>query len=62
VANFDGPLARSTAAAVVHPPFRVSDLVADPGDQGQLLSFLNDSLHPQYVTWVRDAVARAEQG
>jgi 1-acyl-sn-glycerol-3-phosphate acyltransferase len=62
VAGFDAPLARSTAAAVVHPPFRVSDVVADPSDPAQLLGFLNDSLHPQYVDWVRDAVARAEQG
>jgi CRP-like cAMP-binding protein len=62
VANFDAPLARSTAAAVVHPPFRVSDVVADPSDPAQLLDFLNDSLHPQYVEWVRDAAARAEQG
>lgn len=61
VANFDAPLARNTAAAVVHPPFRVSDVVADPEDKDQLLGFLNDVLHPQYVDWVRDAVARAEQ-
>ena len=62
VANFDAPLSRTTTVAVVHPPFRVSDVVADPHDPAQLLSFLNDSLHPQYVSWVRDAVARAEQG
>jgi hypothetical protein len=34
VAGFDAPLARGTAAAVVHPPFRVSDVVGGSGGPG----------------------------
>jgi hypothetical protein len=59
VANFDKRLSETTTVAVVHPPFRVSEQVADPTDRAQLLAFLNDRLHPQYTRWVREAVALA---
>jgi CRP-like cAMP-binding protein len=59
VANFDKRLSETTTVAVVHPPFRMSEQVADPTDRGQLLAFLNDRLHPQYQRWVREAVALA---
>jgi 1-acyl-sn-glycerol-3-phosphate acyltransferase len=59
VANFDKRLSEATTVAVVHPPFRVSEQVADPTDRAQLLAFLNDRLHPQYTRWVREAVALA---
>lgn len=59
VANFDKQLTRSTTAVVVHPPFRLSDVVEDPTDTAQLHAFLNDDLHPRYVEWVREAVALA---
>jgi len=59
VANFDKQVTKTTTVAVVHPPFRVSERVFDPTDRDQLLGFLNDELHPQYVQWVKDAVAIA---
>jgi len=59
VANFDKQVTKTTTVAVVHPPFRVSERVADPTDRAQLLSFLNDELHPQYSQWVREAVVLA---
>jgi hypothetical protein len=41
VANFDRQVTKTTTVAVVHPPFRVSERVADPTNRDQLLSFLN---------------------
>jgi CRP-like cAMP-binding protein len=62
VANFDRKLTRTTTAAVVHPPFRLSDCVADSTDHQVLLKFLNDELTPQFRTWVQEAVQRAADG
>jgi CRP-like cAMP-binding protein len=59
VANFDRQLTRTTTAAVVHPPFRLSACVADPTDHQALLKFLNDELTPQFRTWVQEAVRLA---
>ena len=59
VANFDRQVTKTTTVAVVQPPFRVSERVADPTDREQLLGFLNDDLLPQYAGWVRDAVSLA---
>jgi CRP-like cAMP-binding protein len=56
VANFDRRLTRTTTAAVVHPPFRLSACVADPTDHQALLKFLNDELTPQFRAWVQEAV------
>jgi CRP-like cAMP-binding protein/1-acyl-sn-glycerol-3-phosphate acyltransferase len=59
VANFDRKLTRTTTAAVVHPPFRLSACVADPTDHQALLKFLNDEMTPQFRAWVQEAVQLA---
>jgi 1-acyl-sn-glycerol-3-phosphate acyltransferase/CRP-like cAMP-binding protein len=59
VANLDKRLTRTTAVAVVHEPFKVSAVVADPSDRDALLTFLNDDLVPRFRGWVRDAAALA---
>ena len=61
VANFDKRLSETTTVAVVHPPFRVSEHVAHPADRTQLLQFINEELHPQYVRWVREAMELARR-
>jgi CRP-like cAMP-binding protein/1-acyl-sn-glycerol-3-phosphate acyltransferase len=59
VANFDKKLTTTTTAAVVHRPFRLSDHLADPGDQAALLEFINDRVTPWFRDWVREAAALA---
>jgi CRP-like cAMP-binding protein len=59
VANFDKKLTRTTTAAVVHRPFRLSEFVADPADQGALLEFVNHQLGPRFRAWVREAAELA---
>ena len=59
VANFDKKLTRTTTAAVVHPPFRLSDVVADPADEPALLAFINQQLGPRFRSWVREAAELA---
>jgi hypothetical protein len=59
VANFDRKLTRTTTAAVVHPPFRLSSSVPDTTDHQALLKFLNDEMTPQFRTWVQEAVQLA---
>jgi len=59
VANFDKKLTRATTAAVVHKPFRLSDFVADPGDERALLEFINHQLGPRFGGWVREAAELA---
>jgi len=59
VANFDKKLTRTTTAAVVHPPFRLSDFVADPTDEPALLEFINQQLGPRFRGWVREAAELA---
>jgi CRP-like cAMP-binding protein/1-acyl-sn-glycerol-3-phosphate acyltransferase len=59
VANFDKKLTRTTTAAVVHQPFRLSDVVADPADEGALLEFINHQLTPRFRGWVRQAAELA---
>ena len=59
VANFDRRLTRTTTAAVVHPPFRLSDRVADPIDHRALLEFVNGELVPRFRSWVQEAVRLA---
>jgi 1-acyl-sn-glycerol-3-phosphate acyltransferase len=60
VANFDKKLTRTTTAAVVHEPFRLSDAVADPTDQDAVVAFINYQLGPRFRGWVREAAALAE--
>jgi CRP-like cAMP-binding protein len=59
VANFDKKLTRTTTAAVVHQPFRLSDFVADPADEPALLEFINQQLFPRFRGWVREAAELA---
>jgi CRP-like cAMP-binding protein/1-acyl-sn-glycerol-3-phosphate acyltransferase len=59
VANFDKKLTRTTTAAVVHEPFRLSEFVADPADERALLAFINQQLGPRFRGWVREAAALA---
>jgi CRP-like cAMP-binding protein/1-acyl-sn-glycerol-3-phosphate acyltransferase len=60
VANFDKKLTRTTTAAVVHQPFRLSEFVADPADEPALLEFINQQLGPRFRAWVREAAELAE--
>jgi hypothetical protein len=41
VANFDKKITRTNTAAVVLPPFRLSEQIADATDAGQLFAFIN---------------------
>ncbi len=59
VANFDKKLTRTTTAAVVHEPFKLSDAVADPTDEDAVLAFINHQLGPRFRGWVRQAAALA---
>jgi hypothetical protein len=59
VAHFDKKLTRTTTAAVVHRPFRLSDEVDDPSDEQALLDFLNQRLQPRFHAWVREAAELA---
>jgi CRP-like cAMP-binding protein/1-acyl-sn-glycerol-3-phosphate acyltransferase len=59
VANFDKKLTRTTIAAVVHEPFKLSDAVADPTDEDAVLAFINHQLGPRFRGWVREAAALA---
>src|SRR6266498_1138272 len=59
VANFDKKLTRTTTAAVVQEPFKLSDAVADPTDEGAVLAFINHQLCPRFRGWVREAAALA---
>ncbi len=59
VANFDKRLTQTTTAAIVFPPFRLSERVTDPGDKKALVDFVN-RLHNDYREYVRQAIALAE--
>ena len=61
VANFDKKLTATTIAAVIHEPFRLSDFVADPGDERALLDFINHRVGPWFRDWVREAAALADR-
>ncbi len=55
VANFDKKITHTTTAAIIYPPFRLSERVRDPGDEDCLVSFVEE-LHDQYKGYVREAV------
>jgi Acyltransferase len=59
VANFDRKLTATTTVAVVHPPFRLSEHVADPADERALLDFINHQVSRWFAGWVREAAALA---
>lgn len=58
VANFDKRLTETTTAAIVFPPFRLSQRLSDPGDKQALLNFANQ-LQQEYQDYVRQAIALA---
>lgn len=59
VANFDKKLTRTRVAAVVHEPFRLSDVVGDNADDKAFFQAVNDCQR-KFQTWVREAVALAD--
>jgi CRP-like cAMP-binding protein len=56
VANFDKKITRTKPVAVVHQPFKLSEVV-DPADDRALAEWLKGDLQPRYRTWVREAQA-----
>jgi CRP-like cAMP-binding protein len=58
VANFDKRLTETTTAAIVFPPFRLSDRVDDPRDKTALLDFVGQ-LQQEYRNYVQQASALA---
>ena len=59
VANFDRRIHATTCAALIKPPFKVSDRVPDLGDRDALSRFLED-LRRTFTTWVKEARALAQ--
>jgi CRP-like cAMP-binding protein len=57
VAHFDAKITRTTPVAVVHEPFRLSEVLRDPNDHRALRAWIDEVLHPRYVRWVREAAA-----
>lgn len=58
VANFDKKITHTTTAAIVHPPFRLSEQVADPQSREGLGAFA-ERLRERYRGYVREAQALA---
>lgn len=54
VAGFDRKITKGRLAAIVHPPFRLSDHVPDPVQNETLYRFIAE-LHERYTGWVRSA-------
>lgn len=61
VANFDKKITRTTTAAIVYPPFRLSEYVSDPTDREALSEFL-EWLQERYRGFVQEAIALASEG
>ena len=60
VANFDKKVTRVRLSAVVHQPFRLSDVLPEPVADADLYGFL-DAYHERYKGYVADAVASADR-
>ena len=58
VANFDKRLTRTTTAAIVYPPFRLSDRLGSATDKATLFAFI-DRLQEDYRGYVRQAIELA---
>ncbi|MEN8803178.1 MAG: 1-acyl-sn-glycerol-3-phosphate acyltransferase, partial [Thiogranum sp.] len=58
VANFDKRLTRTTTAAIVYPPFRLSDRLGPSADKAALYAFVN-RLQEEYRDYVRQAIELA---
>lgn len=59
VANFDKKLTRATVSAIVFPPFRLSERLADPGDEPALRAAV-DAIQREFQDYVRQAIRLAE--
>ena len=59
VANFDKRLTRTTTAAIVFPPFRLSEQMAGSSAPKDLISFVNE-MQGRYKEYVRQAVELAQ--
>lgn len=58
VANFDKRLTRTTTAAIVLPPFRLSEQLTQPGDEEALYDFIN-RLQDRFKNYVQQAIKLA---
>ena len=58
VANFDKRLTRTTTAAIVYPPFRLSDELTQADDKAGLLDFVN-RLQDRFKNYVKQAIELA---
>ena len=58
VANFDKRITRAVVAAVVFPPFRLSQMVSDPLQEDRLDAFL-ESYRATFRGYVEQAIALA---
>ncbi len=54
MAHFDRRLLHNKLVAVIHRPFRISDVLSDPTDPAQMQSFLT-TFRAQFSDWVRQA-------
>ena len=61
VANFDRTITRTRTAAVIYPPFRLSEQVADVDDRQALFSFVR-RCGEHFGYYVREAIQLAETG
>ena len=58
VANFDKQLTRTTTAAIVFPPFRLSEHIGDPADPQAMRRFI-ERLQSDYRGYVRQTIELA---
>ena len=58
VANFDKRLTRTTTAAIVFPPFRLSEQLTQPEDEGAMYDFIN-RLQDRFKSYVQQAIKLA---
>jgi len=58
VANFDKKITQTTTAAVIFPPFRLSDEVSDPSDKQALDAFV-EQFQDRFRDFVKQAIALA---
>ena len=58
VANFDKRLTRTTTAAIVFPPFRLSEQLTQPKDKEALFEFIN-RLQDRFKNYVQQAIELA---
>ncbi|MGB5679072.1 MAG: cyclic nucleotide-binding domain-containing protein [Gammaproteobacteria bacterium] len=59
VANFDKRLTRTTTAAIVFPPFRLSEQLTQPGDKEAMFDFIN-RLQDKFKNYVQQAIELAD--